>query len=348
MGEVGDPLSIRSLKRFLADYDDGNLPTPERGALKNKKVAVIGSGPSGLTAAYELAKKGYEVEISESHKEPGGMLAWAIPAFRLPREVLARDIDYIRKTGVAIRPGVSFGREVTMENLREKGFSAVILAAGTQKSMKMNIPNENGQPGYMDCLTFLRKYSDGETHRAGDRVLVVGGGNSALDTARSALRLGAGRVSLLYRRSLEEMPADREEVEDALREGVEIKVLTAPVKILVEEGRARGLECVKTRLGEPDASGRRRPIAVEGSHFKILADTVISAVGQLPDYGIISKGLSRAEGNLRIDPASMRTDVDGLFAAGDFVNGPTTVVEAMASGKKAALAVEEYFGKKDD
>jgi len=346
MGEVGDPLSIRSLKRFLADYDDGNFTPPERQAPKNKKVAVIGSGPSGLTAAYELAKQGYEVEITESYKDPGGMLAWAIPAFRLPRPVLNRDIDYIRKMGVEIRTGVSFGRDVTVENLRDKGFNAVILATGTQKSLKMNIRNENGHPGYMDCLTFLRNYSDGMTPQLGNRVLVVGGGNAAIDTARSALRLGAGKVSLVYRRSLEEMPADREEIKDALGEGIEIMVLTAPVKLLVASGEARGLECVKTRLGEPDASGRRRPIPVEGSQFEILADTVISAVGQQQDHSLISKGVSRAEGSLTIDPDGMRTGVEGVFAAGDFVNGPTTVVEAMASGKKVAQAVEEDLKSK--
>jgi heterodisulfide reductase subunit A len=343
-GEVDDPLSIRSLKRFVVDYDDGNLTLPERQAAKNRKVAVIGSGPSGLTAAYELAKKGYAVEITESYKEPGGMLAWAIPAFRLPRSVLKRDIDYIRKMGVEIRTGIAFGRDVSVEDLRNKGAHAVILATGTQKSLKMNIRNENGLPGYMDCLTFLRRCSDGEPPPLGNRVLVVGGGSAAVDTARSALRLGAKKVSLVYRRTLEEMPADREEVNDALREGIEMMYLTAPVKILVTGGKAGGLECVKTRLGEVDASGRRRPIPVEGSQFEILADTVISAVGQQQDYSVIYKGLSRADGSIRIDrEGGMHTDVEGVFAAGDFVNGPTTVVEAMASGKKAAQAVELYL-----
>jgi putative selenate reductase YgfK subunit len=345
-GEVDDPLSIRSLKRFVADYDDGNLPLPERAAAKNKKVAVIGSGPSGLAAGYELAKKGYAVEITESYREPGGMLAWAIPAFRLPRSVLKRDIEYIRKMGVEIRTGICFGRDVTMEDLRNKGFHAVILATGTQKSLKMNIQNENGLAGYMDCLAFLRRYSDGEPLPLGKRVLVVGGGNAAVDTARTALRVGAGKVSLVYRRTLEEMPADREEVEDAIGEGIEIMVLTAPVKILVTGGKAGGLECVKTRLGEPDASGRKRPIPVDGSQFEILADTVISAVGQRQDYSVISEGFSRADGIIGIDPEGMQTDVEGVFAAGDFLNGPSTVVEAMASGKKAAQAVEEYLKEK--
>ena len=345
-GEVDDPLSIRLLKRFVADYDDGSLPLPERQAAKNKKVAVIGSGPAGLAAAYELAKKGYTVEITESYKEPGGMLAWAIPAFRLPRAVINRDIDYIRRMGVEIRTGISFGPDTTLENLRKKGFHAVILATGTQKSLKMNIQNENGLPGTMDCLAFLRRCSEGEPPSLGNRVLVVGGGNAAVDAARTALRVGAGKVSLVYRRTLEEMPADREEVEDAVKEGIEIMVLTAPVKILVTGGRAGGLECVKTWLGEPDDSGRRRPIPVDGSQFEIPADTVISAVGQQQDYGAVSKGLAREEGSVAIDPVSMQTDVEGVFAAGDFVNGPTTVVEAMASGKKVARAVDEYLKDK--
>lgn len=345
-GQVDDPLSIRSLKRFVADYDDGNLTLLERDTVKNEKVAVIGSGPSGLTAGYELAKKGYAVEITESYKEPGGMLAWAIPAFRLPRSVLNRDIDYIRKMGVEIRTGVCFGRDVRLEDLRKKNFHAVILATGTQKSLKMNIQNENGLPGTMECLSFLRRYSEGEQLSLGNRVLVVGGGNAAVDTARSALRLGAGKVSLVYRRTLDEMPADMEEVKDAIREGIEIMVLTAPVKILVTGGKTGGLECVKTRLGEPDASGRKRPIAVEGSEFELLADTVISAVGQKQDYSVISEGFSRANAIMQIDPEGMQTDVEGVFAAGDFVNGPTTVVEAMASGKKAARAVVEYLKDK--
>jgi len=346
-GEVDDPLSIRSLKRFVADYDEGTLTPPEQQAGKSKKVAVIGSGPAGLTAAYELAKKGYGVEIMESYREPGGMLAWAIPAFRLPRSVLKRDINYIIKMGVEISTGICFGRDVTVEDLRRKGFHAVILATGTQKSLKMNILNENGLPGCMDCLSFLKRCSEGEPPSLGNRVLVVGGGNAALDTARSALRLGAGKVSLVYRRSMEEMPADREEVEDAVGEGIEIIVLTAPVKILVAGGKAGGLECVKTRLGEPDASGRKRPIPVEGSQFEILADTVISAVGQQQDYGVISDGLSRTDGTIGIDAEGMQTDVEGVFAAGDFVNGPTTVVEAMASGKKAAQAVDVYLKEKN-
>jgi heterodisulfide reductase subunit A len=247
---VDDPLSIRSLKRFVADYDDGSLTPPGKEEAKNRKVVIIGSGPAGLTAAYELSKKGYDVEIIESYKEPGGMLAWAIPAFRLPRNVLRRDIEYIRKMGVQIKTGISFGHERTLEDLREEGAHALIIATGTQGSLKMNIQNEKGVPGYLDCLTFLRKHNSGESMPLGNRVLVVGGGNAAIDTARSALRAEGRKVSLIYRRTLEEMPAHREEVEEALREGVEILFLTAPVKILVAGGKFKGLKCVKTELHE--------------------------------------------------------------------------------------------------
>ncbi len=343
---VDDPLSIRSLKRFVADHDDGGLPPPARKEAKNQKVAIIGSGPAGLTAAYELCKKGYDVEVLESNKEPGGMLSWAIPAFRLPRDVLKRDIDYIRKMGVRINTGISFDHRRTLEDLREEGAHAVIIATGTQKSLKMSIRNENGVAGCLDCLTFLRKYNCGESMPLGNRALVVGGGNAALDTARSALRSGAKRVSLIYRRSHEEMPAHKDEVEEAIREGVEILFLTAPVRILVGEGKFRGLECVKTELHEADATGRRMPVPVEGSEFEILADTLISAVGQEPEYREVAKALSLESGAVRINPETMETVVDGVFAAGDFVNGPTSVVEAMASGKKAAKAVETYLKSK--
>jgi NADPH-dependent glutamate synthase beta subunit-like oxidoreductase len=281
----------------------------------------------------------------ESYKDAGGMLAWAIPAFRLPRNVLRRDIAYIEQMGVRIRTGVSFGRDETLADLREKGARAVIIATGTQKGVSMNIHGENGLWGTFDCLTFLRKINDREPLNVGNRILVVGGGNAAVDTARSALRVGAQKVTLLYRRTLEEMPAHRDEVTEALREGVEILFLTAPVGILATGGKVTGLECVGTELGEPDASGRRRPLPVEGSRFEIPADTVISAVGQQPDYEAVSRGLPLEDKPVVIDPETMLTPLEGVFAAGDFLHGPTTVVEAMASGRKAARAVDAYLSR---
>ncbi len=342
-GRLDDPLSIRSLKRFLSDYSYGGQSPARKSEGKNQKVVIIGTGPAGLTAAHELAAAGYNVEMLESYKNPGGMLAWAIPAFRLPRDVLLRDIAYIEQMGVRIRTSVSFGRDETLSSLRKSGAHALVIATGTQKGVSMDIHEENGVQGYFDCLTFLRKINDGEPLNAGNRVLVVGGGNAAMDTARSALRERSRKVTLLYRRSREEMPAHKEEVTDALREGVEILFLTAPVKILATRGKVTGLECMKTRLGEADASGRRRPVPVEGSRFEIAADTIISAVGQQPDYEAVSSGLPLDNKPLQVNPTTMHTHLEGVFVAGDFLHGTTTVVQAMASGRRAARAVDVYL-----
>ncbi len=342
-GQVDDPLSIRSLKRFVTDYDDGRLNPPSVGKPKGKKVVVIGSGPAGLAAGHELARIGYQVEIIESYREAGGLLAWAIPAFRLPREILQRDIDYIRKMGVTITTGIHFGADAKISDLRKKGAHAVIVATGTQKSLKMNIENEDHHRGYLDCLDFLKACSDGRDLALGNQVLVIGGGNAAVDTARSALRKSKGKVIIVYRRSLEEMPANREEIDDARREGVKIEFLTAPKKMVVSGDKVKGLECFKTELREADESGRKRPVPVKGSEFVIEADTIITAVGQEPDYEPVASGLAAGRETLSIDRETLQTNVDGVFTAGDFVSGAGTVVEAMASGKKAAQAVARYL-----
>ena len=346
-GRVDDPLSIRSLKRFVTDYDDGRLNPPNVGKPKGKKVVIVGSGPAGLAAGHELARMGYQVEIIESYKEAGGLLAWAIPAFRLPREILQRDIDYIRKMGVTIKTGIQFGLSVKISDLRKNGAHAVIIATGTQKTLKMKIENEDHHRGYLDCLDFLKACSDQKDVEIGNRVLVIGGGNAAMDTARSAIRKGGTQVTILYRRSYEEMPADREEIRDALQEGVRIEFLSAPKKIMVSGNRIKGLECIKTELRETDPSGRKRPVPVEGSEFVIEANTIISAIGQEPDYGPVLNGLASSGKSLVIDRETLQADVDGVFAAGDFVNGTSTVVEAMASGKKAAQAVDLYLKAKE-
>jgi heterodisulfide reductase subunit A len=342
-GRVDDPLSIRSLKRFVTEYDGGRLKPPPVGEPKGEKVVIVGSGPAGLAAGHELARMGYRVEIIESYREAGGLLAWAIPAFRLPREILQRDIDYIRKMGVTIKTGIHFGSDTKISHLRKKGANAVIVATGTQKSLKMNIENEDHLRGYLDCLDFLRACHDRKDVALGSRVLVIGGGNAAVDTARSALRKSKGKVTILYRRSLEEMPANREEVNDALREGVRVEFLTAPKKMLVAGDKVKGLECMRMELREADSSGRRRPVPVEGSEFVIEADTIISAVGQQADYEPVVRGLVPREQILTVDRETLQTNIEGVFAAGDFVNGSSTVVEAMASGKKSAQAVARYL-----
>jgi len=275
------------------------------------------------------------------------LLAWAIPAFRLPREILQRDIDYIRKMGVTIKTGIHFGSDVKSWDLRKDGADAVILATGTQKSLKMNIENEDHHRGYLDCLDFLKACSDQKDVALGNQVLVIGGGNAAVDTARSALRKSGARVTILYRRSLEEMPADREEINDALREGIKIEFLTAPKKMLITGDKVKGLECLKTELRDADQSGRKRPVPVEGSEFVIEAGTIISAVGQQSDYEPVVNGLASGRKALSIDRETLQVNVDGVFAAGDFVTGPSTVVEAMASGKKAAQAVDRYLESKE-
>jgi heterodisulfide reductase subunit A2 len=346
-GRVDDPLSIRSLKRFVTDYDDGRLNPPSVGKPKGKKVVIIGSGPAGLAAGHELARTGYHVEILESYREAGGLLAWAIPAFRLPREILQRDIDYIRKMGVTIKTGVHFGSDARISDLRKDGANAVIVATGTQKRLKMNIENEDHHRGYLDCLDFLKACSDGQEVALGSQILVIGGGNAAVDTARSALRQSGAKVTILYRRSFEEMPADKEEISAALREGIKIQFLTAPRKMLVAGDKVKGLECMRTELREADQSGRKRPVPVEGSEFVIEASTVISAVGQQPDYKPVLSGLASGSIALSIDRETLQANVDGVFAAGDFVNGASTVVEAMASGKKAGQAVARYLEAKD-
>jgi heterodisulfide reductase subunit A len=347
-GRVDDPLSIRSLKRFVTDYDDGRLRPPPAGEPKGKKVVIVGSGPAGLAAGHELARMGYQVEIIESYREAGGMLAWAIPDFRLPREILQRDIEYIRKMGVTIKTGIHFGSDMKISDLRKNGANAVIVATGTQKSLKMNIENEDHHGGYVDCLDFLRTCQDRKEVALGGQVLVIGGGNAAVDTARSALRKSKAKVTILYRRSLEEMPANREEVKDALREGVRIEFLTAPKKMLVAGDKVKGLECMRMELREADSSGRRRPVPVGGSEFVIEAGTIISAVGQQADYEPVVSGVVPREQILTIDRETLQANVDGVFAAGDFVNGASTVVEAMASGKKAAQAVARYLeGKRE-
>lgn len=339
---VDNPVSIRALKRFVADFDNAEL-NPPKIEKKGRKVTIIGSGPAGLTAAHDIAKEGFQVEIIEAFPEPGGMLRWAIPAFRLPRDVLNRDIEYIRKMGVKIRTGMRFGTDFTLSDVRRDGADAIILAIGTHKDLKLGIENE-GIDGHKGCLDFLRNYVSGQRSTLGDKVVVIGGGNAAIDAARCAMRCGPKEVDIVYRRGYEEMPADRDEIKEAEVEGVKINCLTMPVRIIQEDGKLKGLECRKTELGEPDESGRRRPIPIEGSEFTVSATSVISAIGQQPDLSWNQEGLFNfSSGNTFITDENCSLNVEGVFAAGDALNGPTTVVEAMASGKKVAKSVALYL-----
>lgn len=348
--EVEEAISIRDLKRFAADQVDmDKLPVPEIEE-RPEKVAIIGSGPAGLTTAYYLRLKGYQVTIFEALPKMGGMLRMGIPDYRLPPKVLDQEINYILRLGIEARTGQALGRDFTLEDLKEQGFKAVYMGLGAHKCMSLGIPGEDGCEGVLDAVGFLREVNLGQGKLPGKRVVVVGGGNVAVDTARTALRLGAEEVSIVYRRSREEMPAYEDEIEGALEEGIQLHYLTAPVSIKAGEGRVIGFECIKTELGEPDASGRRRPVPVEGSEFVIDCDVVIPAIGQQADLECIQESqeleISR-RGTMNVNPYTMQTGLPHIFASGDAVTGPATVIEAVASAHKAVEAMDRYLRGED-
>ncbi len=343
--EVDEAIAIRDLKRFAADrvdFDELPLPPVEQ---RRERVAIIGSGPAGLTAAYDLRLKGYQVTLFDALPVLGGMLRVGIPDFRLPPDVLDREINAILRLGVETRTGKRLGVDFTLDDLRAEGFHAIYLAIGAHSSLKLHIEGEDELEGLVDALSFLREVSLGRGRPVGKRVVIVGGGNVAVDAARTALRLGAEKVCIVYRRSREEMPAYAEEIEEALAEGVAIHYLLAPVRIAGVKGKVAGLECVRTELGEPDASGRRRPVPMEGSEFTVACDTVIPAIGQLPETRYFAKmgfEVSR-HGTLVVNPHTAQTGVPDVFAGGDAVSGPATVIDAIASGHRAAEAMHRYL-----
>ena len=349
-GEVDQPVAIREIKRFLADWElKAGRPLPEPAPLTQKeRVAVVGSGPAGLTCAYYLRKRGYGVTVFEALEEPGGMLRVGIPPFRLPRELIDYEIDYIKAVGVELRTGVTVGREITLRGLKEE-YDALFIAAGAHKGLKLGIPGEELE-GVRDAIDFLREVNLGERKGPpGDRVLVIGGGNTAIDAARTALRLGSQEVTIVYRRSREEMPANPEEVAEAEAEGVKILYLAQPVRIL-GDGKVTGLECRRCELGPPDESGRRRPIPIEGSEFVLGADAVIPAISQRPELSPLASELEafgvkldERWGTIVADRETLQTDAGWIFAGGDAVTGPATVIEAVAAGKRAAEMIEKYL-----
>ena len=342
---VDEPLSICALKRFAADRDNvsGNRYLPFCKPKTGKKAAIIGAGPAGLTAAYCLLKDGHDVTIYDSHEAPGGMMRYGIPSFRLPVDIIEADLEPIRIMGAKFVCSTVFGRDVTLDSLKQKGFDAVLLAFGAQKAGRLEIEGEETE-GVISGIDFLNRFASGDAVKPGNTVLVIGGGNTAIDAARTALRLGAGSVGILYRRTIEEMPANRTEIEEALREGISIDVLTAPA-IIKKVGNRLLITALKMTLGDPDASGRRRPVPVENSEFSLTADLVISAAGQNVDNSIHERqGITSAEkGTVRIDPETCRTSLPWVFAGGDCATGADTAVNAVKQGKHAARTIDAFL-----
>jgi len=342
--KVDEAVNINAMERYIGDCQERAKPVPR---VHFSKVAVIGSGPAGLSAAYYLVRLGYPVTVFESMPKTGGMLRYGIPEYRLPKKVLDSQIKYIADMGVEFQTGVTIGKDITIAGLKDKGYTAVFVAVGMQKDVKLGIPGEDAA-GVYHGLDFLREVNSGKKVKVGKRVVVVGGGNVAIDTARTALRLGAVEVIIIYRRSKREMPANRAEVEAAVAEGVKIKYLTGPARITGKNGKVAGVECTRMTLGEKDAGGRKKPVAVKGSEFVIRADMVIPAIGEAADIGW-AKGEKLSvtpAGMLKVDKM-LYTGSEGVFVGGDAVNGATSVIEAIASGRKAANVIDLYLRDHD-
>jgi NADPH-dependent glutamate synthase beta subunit-like oxidoreductase len=356
-----DPVSIRALKRAAADFrsERWRHMMPERHPPNGMSVAIIGSGPAGLSAAQDLALLGYEVVVYEAMSVPGGMLVAGIPAYRLPREIVEEEIRDLYDYGVEIRCGIKIGTDIQVSDLLAR-HDAVLIAAGCQKPVRLKIPGEDSQ-GVWPGLWFMEKVNLGDSapeearahggslDLAGKRVAVIGGGFTAVDCVRSAVRLGASEVKMVYRRGMDEMPSSPEEIHEAQQEGVELILLASPVEIVADtSGSVSVLRCVRNRLGEPDASGRRRPVTIEGSEFDIETDIVIAAVSQDPDLSWIDVDLEVTRwGTVRIHQGTGMTSVAGLFAAGDIALGAANVIEAVADAHKAAEGIHRYLGGSD-
>ncbi len=350
--KVDEPIAIRDLKRFAAEYErrSGVVKLPTLEAKRTEKIAIVGSGPAGLTCAYYLALKGYGVTIFEALPKAGGMLTVGIPNYRLPKEVVEREIKAIEGLGVTIRLNEPIGPGHTLEQLKEEGFEAVYIGIGAHQGIRLGIEGEDLK-GVVAGVDFLRRTALGQQESLGKKVAVVGGGNVAVDAVRTALRLGSEEVMILYRRTREEMPAYEEEIEEALEEGVRIHYLTAPIRFIGDAaGRLTAVECLQMELGEPDASGRRRPVPIQGSQFQIPVDGVITAISQQPDlknFNLPDGVVISRYGTFTVDPITLQTDVPWIFAGGDAVLGPKTVIEAIAHGKEAALSIDRYVKGED-
>ncbi len=356
-GVKGEPVGIGRLERFVADYHMANKKKVENNIEKNgKKVAVVGSGPAGITCAGELAKKGYEVTVFEALHKAGGVLSYGIPEFRLPKDLVAKEIDNVKELGVKIETNVVVGRSITVDELLQDGYDAVFIGSGAGLPRFLRIPGENllgvySANEFLTRVNLMKGYKFPEVPtpvKVGKNVAVVGAGNVAMDAARTAKRLGAENVYIVYRRGEDELPARKEEIHHAKEEGVIFRLLNNPSAIIGKDGWVTGIEVVKQELGEPDASGRRSPVPVEGSNYVIDVDTVIIAIGQSPNPLIqqTTEGLETQKwGGIIVQEDTMETSKEYVYAGGDTVSGAATVILAMGAGKKAAAAIHEKLSK---
>lgn len=358
LNKMGDPVAIGRLERFVADWErQEGIQVSEKAKSNGKKVAIIGSGPAGLTCASDLAKLGYEVTVFEAFHEPGGVLIYGIPEFRLPKEIVKQEVDFIKQLGAKVETNMVMGKVLTVDDIFEMGYGAVFIGTGAGLPTFMNIPGENylgvySANEFLTRINLMKAYDFPETDtpvKVGKNVAVVGGGNVAMDSARSALRMGAEKVYIIYRRSEAEMPARKEESEHAKEEGIIFNYLTNPTRIIGDDnGWVKGIECIRMELGEPDSSGRRRPIPIEGSEFIIDIDTVVMSIGTGPNP-LLTKATEGLElnkyGYIATDEDG-KTSKEGVWAGGDIVTGAATVILAMGAGKKAAQSIHEYLQNK--
>ncbi|MBA2284012.1 MAG: FAD-dependent oxidoreductase [Ktedonobacteraceae bacterium] len=349
-GEFDQPIAIRDLKRFATDH--GNADKPTRRKVRpprhhyTERVAIVGAGPTGLSAAYYLARRGYGVTVFDAMPVPGGMMAIGIPEYRLPRAELNRDIDAMRELGVEMRLNTAIGQDVEFDDLRTM-YNAVLLAVGAQRSQRLSVPGEDLQ-GVIPATTFLKEYNLEPDTRLSGSVAVIGGGSTALDAARSALRAGASSVQIFYRRSRVEMPAQVEEVRAAIAEGIELHELVAPVQVIGVDGHVSAVRCQRMRLDEPDAQGRRRPVPVPDSEFDTPIDRVLIAIGEAPDPSFLPAGTSVGVapwGGLLVNPETLATGSPNIFAAGDVTYGPKSIIHAAAHGRRAAQSIHAFLRK---
>jgi len=356
LGIKGDPVNIGALERFAADYErEHGVKIPEAAAPNGKAVAIVGSGPGGLTCAGDLIKLGYRVTLFEALHKAGGVLVYGIPEFRLPKAIVQAEVDYLEKLGVEVRLDTVVGRTVTLDELFEQGYNAVYVGTGAGLPMFLGMPGENligvySANEYLTRSNLMKAYRFPESDTpifVGEKVAVIGGGNVAMDSARTAFRLGAKEVTIVYRRSRKEMPAREDEIHHAEEEGIPMDFLTAPIEILGnEDGWVRGMKCIRMELGEPDASGRRRPVPIDGSEYEMECDCVVVAIGNAPNPLIpaTNPDIETSKWGLIVaDEETGKTSKKGVFAGGDIVTGAATVILAMGAGRKAAAAMHEYI-----